>query len=68
MIRMKFLISTLLVAGAVAGTAPVALAAAPDPAPGAPGCVGRIVAVTNHASGLAGASGNPNASAGPAKP
>lgn len=30
-----------------------------------PGCEGRIVATFNHNSGAFGASGNPNASAGP---
>jgi len=30
-----------------------------------PGCGGQIVATFNHASGQFGASGNPNASAGP---
>jgi hypothetical protein len=63
--RVKLLISGLLVAGAVAGTAPAALADTPTPTPGSPGCVGHIVATTNHNSGQFGASGNPNASAGP---
>jgi hypothetical protein len=30
-----------------------------------PGCPGQIIATINHASGPFGASGNPNASAGP---
>jgi len=34
-------------------------------APGSNGCVGNVVADTNHGSGIEGASGNPHASAGP---
>ena len=41
-----------------------ASAAAPPPF-ASPGCGGLIVAQTNHISGFFGASGNPNASAGP---
>jgi hypothetical protein len=41
-----------------------ASAAAPNPSE-SPGCGGLIVAQTNHNSGPFGASGNPNASAGP---
>jgi hypothetical protein len=33
--------------------------------PLAPGCMGQAVATLNHESGAFGASGNPNASAGP---
>jgi hypothetical protein len=36
-----------------------------DQQPSDPGCQGRIVATFNHDSGPFGASGNPNASAGP---
>jgi hypothetical protein len=36
-----------------------------DQQPLDPGCEGRIIATFNHASGPFGASGNPNASAGP---
>jgi hypothetical protein len=65
MFRARLLFCGVLVAGAVAGSAPVALADTPTPTPGSPGCVGQIVATFNHNSGAAGASGNPNASAGP---
>jgi hypothetical protein len=41
-----------------------ASAAAPNPS-GSPGCDGLIVGLLNHGSGPVGASGNPNASAGP---
>ena len=61
MFRAKLLVCGVLVAGAVATSAPVALAAAPE----SPGCAGRTVALINHNSGPFGASGNPNASAGP---
>jgi hypothetical protein len=63
--RARFLVSGLLVAGALVGSAPAALGATPTPTPGTPGCAGLIVATINHASGAAGASGNPRASAGP---
>jgi hypothetical protein len=65
MFRARLLVCGVLVAGAVAGSAPVALAGTPTPIPGSPGCVGHIVATNNHNSGLFGASGNPNSSAGP---
>jgi len=63
--RAKLLLSGLLVAGVLTGSAPAALGATPTPTPGSPGCVGQIVATINHLSGPAGASGNPRASAGP---
>lgn len=51
-----------VLAGGALALSPAASAAAP-PASGSPGCGGLIVAEFNHAS--AGASGNPQASAGP---
>ncbi|MDE3191637.1 MAG: hypothetical protein KGL94_12555 [Acidobacteriota bacterium] len=44
--------------GAAAGNSPV-------PVPGTHSCGGQLVAISNHASGAYGASGNANASAGP---
>jgi hypothetical protein len=49
----------LLTAVAMGAGASAALASAPQ------SCVGQVVAVTNHNSGVIGASGNPQASAGP---
>jgi hypothetical protein len=57
---MRRLLIASLAAAALAGPS----AALADQPPDA-GCEGRIVATLNHLSGLAGASGNPNASAGP---
>lgn len=54
----------LLVAWLVAASLVVPSSALADP-PDAPGCEGQIVATFNHNSGASGASGNPNASAGP---
>ena len=55
----RLLIASLAVAGLAVPSS--ALAAQPSD----PGCGGQIVATFNHASGQFGASGNPNASAGP---
>jgi hypothetical protein len=49
----------VLMAVAMGGGASTALASSPQ------SCVGQIVAATNHNSGAIGASGNPQASAGP---
>jgi hypothetical protein len=49
----------LLTAAAIGGGAAPALASSSQ------SCVGRVVAATNHDSGALGASGNPQASAGP---
>jgi hypothetical protein len=49
----------LLTAVAMGGGASAAMASS------AQSCVGRVVAATNHNSGALGASGNPQASAGP---
>jgi hypothetical protein len=54
----------ILAFGAFALPTSSALGAAP-PSSGSPGCTGLIVAEFNHNSGSFGASGNPNASAGP---
>jgi hypothetical protein len=59
-----------VVTGGILAVAAFALSASPansaaPPAAGSPGCNGLIVADTNHMSGPYGASGNPNASAGP---
>ena len=60
--RARILTGGLLAVGAFAFSSSPALGAAP-PAFGSPGCNGLIVATFNHNS--FGASGNPNASAGP---
>ena len=60
--RTQLAASIVLATGAAAIAAPSALAGSPG---GNHGCNGQIVAETNHFSGLFGASGNPNASAGP---
>jgi hypothetical protein len=44
----------------MAGTA----AASPYPEPGTPNCAGHVMAISNHSSGIYGASGNPKSSAG----
>ncbi len=50
------------VAAATALAAPSAALAAQ---PANPGCAGKVVAGINHSSGVSGASGNPQSSAGP---
>ncbi len=54
----------LLIASLVAASLAVPSSALADHREG-PGCQGSIVATFNHNSGVFGASGNPNASAGP---
>jgi hypothetical protein len=59
---------TIVVLGALGSVVlalPAAHAATPVPVAGEPGCRGHTVATLNHQSGSFGASGNPNASAGP---
>jgi hypothetical protein len=62
---MRRLVAGCLVVGALILSTPAVFADTPEPIPGKPGCVGQVVAVTNHASGSGGPSGNPRASAGP---
>ena len=62
--RAKVFTGGILAAAVFALSASPANSAAP-PATGSPGCNGLIVATFNHNSGVLGASGNPNASAGP---
>jgi hypothetical protein len=62
MLRVKLWGPAILVAAALGGFPPAALAEANGTSDG---CNGNIVALMNHVSGLGGASGNPNASAGP---
>jgi hypothetical protein len=62
MLRIKRCVPVVIVAGALGVSAPAALGAAN---PNSNGCNGNIVATFNHNSGSAGASGNPNSSAGP---
>jgi hypothetical protein len=59
-----------VVTGGILAVVAFVLSASPansaaPPAFGSPGCKGLIVATINHISGVNGASGNPNASAGP---
>ena len=63
--RLQIVTAGLVAAGALLLAAPAARADAPVPVPGEPGCLGRIVAITNHISGVGGPSGNPQASTGP---
>jgi hypothetical protein len=51
-----------VVAALVAAGSGSAAANSPVPVPGTPSCNGQLVAIANHSGG---ASGNPNASAGP---
>lgn len=53
------------VAALVAAGSGSAASNSPVPVPGTPSCNGQLVAISNHSSGADGASGNPNASAGP---
>jgi hypothetical protein len=62
--RIRVVVAIIVAAGALALLSSSALAAAP-PSFGSPGCPGLIVAEFNHNSGVGGASGNPNSSAGP---
>jgi hypothetical protein len=62
--KAKVFTGGILAVAAFAFSAAPANSAAP-PATGSPGCNGLIVATFNHNSGVLGASGNPNASAGP---
>ena len=55
----------VLVAVAIMASVPLVSTAASAGPPADPGCPGRIVALFNHNSGLGGASGNPESSAGP---
>jgi hypothetical protein len=63
--RIQVTVAGLLTAGSLLLAAPIARADTPTPTPGTPSCAGQIVATFNHASGIGGPSGNPNASAGP---
>ncbi len=54
-----------VVVALVAAGSGSAAANSPVPVPGTPSCDGQLVAISNHASGAYGASGNPKASAGP---
>jgi hypothetical protein len=56
----RWVIASLGVTALVFSASPAFADEPPDP-----GCQGQIVAAINHASGPFGASGNPNASAGP---
>jgi hypothetical protein len=62
--RARIVTGGLLAVAAFALSSPPALGDAPSFV-GSPGCKGLIVATFNHGSGVLGASGNPNASAGP---
>lgn len=65
--RTKLLLCGVLAAGAIGALTPGAIASSdsPTPTPGSSSCSGLLVAAINHASGLFGPSGNPDASAGP---
>lgn len=61
---MQFLVGWAMIAVGFAAPAGAA-SGGPEPAAGAPGCTGLVVAYSNHYSGAGGASGNADASAGP---
>jgi hypothetical protein len=68
--RLRSTLTAFVAAGAITASAPSAFAQesptnSPEPVAGEPSCNGLIVASFNHASGEAGPSGNPRASAGP---
>ena len=68
--RARSTLTAVLAAGAIAASAPSAVAQespanSPEPVAGDPSCDGLIVASFNHNSGAEGPSGNPTASAGP---
>lgn len=68
--RARSTLTAVLAAGAIAASAPSAVAQespaiSPEPVAGDPSCNGLIVASFNHNSGAEGPSGNPTASAGP---
>jgi hypothetical protein len=67
MSRVRMFVCTLaaLGVGAWASTASASPAQTPPPTSGSPSCNGLVVTFENQDSGLFGASGNPNSSAGP---
>ena len=54
-----------LAASLIAASSGMAAANSSVPVPGTADCQGHLIAISNHASGSGGASGNANASAGP---
>jgi hypothetical protein len=58
-------VSCAAVAAALVAASSGAAANSPVPVPGTKSCGGHLFAISNHASGADGASGNPTASAGP---
>lgn len=63
MLKKVGVICAVLAASLVAASSGAA-ANSPVPVPGTASCQGHLIAISNHASGAYGASGNPKASAG----
>jgi hypothetical protein len=61
----KLVFATCATTAALVAASGAAAANSPVPVPGTASCQGHLIAISNHASGADGASGNPNASAGP---
>jgi hypothetical protein len=63
--RVQLKVAGVLAAGSLLLAVPDVRADTPTPTPGDPSCAGTILATFNHRSGVAGPSGNPEASSGP---
>ncbi len=61
----KMLVATCVTFASLVAASGASAANSPVPAPGTASCQGHLIAISNHASGADGASGNPKASAGP---
>lgn len=65
MLRTAFVSCAAVAAALIAVSSGLAAPNSPIPIPGTADCSGHLNAISNHASGMYGASGNPNSSAGP---
>lgn len=61
----KLVFATCATAASLVAASGASAANSPVPVPGTASCQGHLFAISNHYSGAYGASGNPNASAGP---
>ena len=61
----KLVFATCVSAASLVAASGASAANSPVPVPGTASCQGHLIAISNHSSGADGASGNPNASAGP---
>jgi hypothetical protein len=61
----KLCITFAVLGASLAATGAAGAGNSSVPVPGTADCQGHLIAISNHSSGSDGASGNPNASAGP---